>query len=68
MIPKYLYSSLATLALALWSWLLDWPDQLMLVCLFMAALFALGTLCLSIIYYVNLAVRETLQYILRRDE
>ncbi len=68
MIPKYLYSSLATLALALWSWLLEWPDPITIVCLFMAILFAFGTLCLSIIYYVNLAVREALQYILRRDE
>lgn len=68
MIPKYLYSSLATLALALWSWLLSWPNQIMLACLFMAVLFAFGTLCLSIIYYANLAVREALQYILRRDE
>ena len=68
MIPKYLYSSLATLALALWSWLLGWPEQIMIACLFMASLFALSTVCLSIIYYMNLAVRETLQYILRRDE
>jgi|JI8StandDraft_1071087.scaffolds.fasta_scaffold232324_3 hypothetical protein len=68
MIPKYLYSSLGLLALAIWSWLLGWPEIITNVCLFMAALFAVGTLLLSIIYYVNLAVREALQYILHRDE
>lgn len=68
MIPKYLYSSLGLLALAIWSWLLGWPEIFTNVCLFMAALFAVGTLLLSIIYYLNLAGRELAQYLFQRDE
>lgn len=68
MIPRYLYSSLGTLALAVWSWLLGWPELITNVCLLLATLFAVGTLLLSIIYYLNLAARETLRYFLDPDE
>ena len=67
MIPKYLYSSLGLLALAIWSWLLGWPESITNVCLFMAAFFAVGSLWLRLLYSLNMAGRELAQSLFHRD-